>query len=95
MTLRVRATLTVERPSLRVRDQRTKPASTKRKVWISGKWREVETGPREMIGRVSKPGPAVITDYGSTTLIPPNWTARLDLAGSLILFAPGSARYFA
>ena len=86
VTLRVRATLAVERPSLRVRSQRTKPASTKRKVWISGKWREVETGPREMIGRVPKSGPAIITDYGSTTLVPPNWTARLDSAGSLILF---------
>jgi N-methylhydantoinase A len=87
VTLRVRATLGVERPSLRVRPQRTKPASTTRKVWVSGKWREVETGPREMIGRIPKPGPAIITDYGATTLIPPNWNARLDSAGSMILAA--------
>jgi N-methylhydantoinase A len=87
VTLRLRATLRVERPSLRVRNQQAGGAPTKRKVWISGKWREVETGPREMIGRLSRPGPAVITDYGSTTLIPPNWTARLDSAGSLILAA--------
>jgi N-methylhydantoinase A/oxoprolinase/acetone carboxylase beta subunit len=92
VTLRVRATLPVERPSLRVRPQRTKPASTKRNVWISGKWREVETGPREIIGRVPKPGPAIVTDYGSTTLIPPNWTARLDSAGSLILVSTGDTR---
>ena len=85
VTLRVRATLAVERPSLRVRSQRTKPPSTNRDVWISGKWRNVETGPREIVGRIAKPGPAIITDYGSTTLIPPHWTARLDSAGSLIL----------
>jgi N-methylhydantoinase A len=36
VTLRVRATLAVERPSLRVSSQRAKPASTKRRVWISG-----------------------------------------------------------
>jgi N-methylhydantoinase A/oxoprolinase/acetone carboxylase beta subunit len=40
-----------------------------------------------MIGRAPTPGPAIITDYGSSTLIPPNWTARLDSVGSLILTA--------
>jgi N-methylhydantoinase A len=85
VTLRLRATRAVKRPSLRVSGQRMKPASTKRRVWISGKWREVETGPREMIGRTPKSGPMVITDYGSTTLIPPSWTARMNSAGSLIL----------
>ena len=87
VTLRVRATLAVERPSLGVFSQRTKPTSSIRSVWISGKWRSVETGPREMLGRMPKLGPAIITDYGSTTLVPPGWTARLDSAGSLILAA--------
>ncbi len=87
VTLRLRATLAVERPSLRVRRRQASGVSAKRTVWISGKWREVETGPREMIGRDPEPGPMVITDYGSTTLIPPNWSARLDSAGSLILVA--------
>jgi N-methylhydantoinase A len=85
VTLRVRATLAVERPSLRVRRQQATATSAKRKVWISGKWRDVETGPREMIGRAPHAGPAIITDYGSTTLVPPNWTARIGSAGSLIL----------
>ena len=92
VTLRMRATLAVARPSLRVRPQPAKLVSTKRNVWISGKWREAETGPREIISRVPRPGPAIITDYGSTTLIPPNWTARLDSAGSLILANPTDAR---
>jgi len=38
-----------------------------------------------MVGGVAGPGPAVITDYGSTVLVPPGWKARLDSAGSLIL----------
>lgn len=87
VTLRVRATLAVERPSLRVRPQRMKREPAIRNVWVSGRWRNVETGPREMVGRVPMAGPAVIADYGSTTLIPPGWTARRDTAGSLILRA--------
>jgi hypothetical protein len=27
----------------------------------------------------------LITDYGSTTLVPDRWTARVDRAGTLVL----------
>ena len=30
-------------------------------------------------------GPLLVTDYGSTTLMPPGWRAELDQAGNLIL----------
>lgn len=84
VTLRVRATVAVARPSLRVRPS-AKGRELKRRVWIAGRWRNVLTGSREMIGRAHLRGPLVITDYGATTLVPPGWTARLDSAGSLIL----------
>ncbi len=75
VTLRVRATVRVEKPSLRVgRPQRQ--FGEARRVWIDGKWRQVAASSR---------GPALIADYGSTTLVPAGWSIRQDVAGSLIL----------
>jgi N-methylhydantoinase A len=89
VTLRVQATIATERPSLRARFARAGGETAKRRVWrrvwMDGRWRKVTTGGREMVGGVAGPGPAVITDYGSTVLVPPGWKARLDSAGSLIL----------
>jgi N-methylhydantoinase A len=31
------------------------------------------------------PGPAIVTEYSATTLIPPDWSARVDRNGNLIL----------
>jgi N-methylhydantoinase A len=75
VTLRVRATVRVERPELRGAEKRAK-FGEKRRVWIDGRWREV--GP-------SRRGPALIVDYGSTTLVPAGWSIKEDGAGSLIL----------
>jgi N-methylhydantoinase A len=84
VTLRVRAIVRIEKPSLRVRAERgAKPGL--RRVWTGGRWREIHSSPRESIGSRSLSGPALITDYGSTTLVPSGWSIRRDSAGSLIL----------
>jgi len=70
VTLRVRATLAVERPSLRTRGRKASIEFARRRVWVAGRWRNT---------------PAIVADYGSTTLVPPGWAARMDSAGSLIL----------
>ena len=75
VTLRVRATVRVKKPVLRAAVRRSKFGETRR-IWIDGRWREV--GP-------SSRGPALIADYGSTTLVPPGWSMRQDRAGSIIL----------
>jgi N-methylhydantoinase A len=75
VTLRVRATVRVEKPSLRVARPLRKFGDARR-IWIDGKWREVGASSR---------GPALIADYGSTTLVPAGWSIRQDTAGSLIL----------
>jgi N-methylhydantoinase A len=75
VTLRVRAIVRVEKPSLRVARSLRKFGESRR-IWIDGRWREV--GP-------SSYGPALIADYGSTTLVPASWSIRQDAAGSLIL----------
>jgi len=33
-------------------------------------------------------GPAVITEYSATTVLPPKWTAMVSKTGDLILRAP-------
>jgi N-methylhydantoinase A/oxoprolinase/acetone carboxylase beta subunit len=66
VTLRVRATVRVEKPALRA------PRSIRgeiRRVWIDGRWRNVKSSSR---------GPALIADYGSTTLVPEGWSIRQD-----------------
>ena len=78
VTLRLRATIAVKRPSLR--DRNATPVFAKRRVWIEGRWRNLPGGE----GKIAR-APALVTDYGSTTLIPPGWKIRLDTAGSLIL----------
>ena len=84
VTLRVRAMVRVKKPSLRAPVmQRLQTAP--RRVWIEGRWREIAASPREGLGARALPGPALITDYGSTTLVPAGWSMRQDRAGSLIL----------
>ncbi len=90
VTLRVRATVKVEKPSLRVPASRRHPSGTRR-VWLEGHWRNVIAAPRESLGASAVPGPALITDYGATTLVPADWTMRQDRAGSLILRRAGAS----
>jgi N-methylhydantoinase A len=84
VTLRVRATVWVEKPSLRTPSS-PRVSGGRRRVWIEGRWREMLTSPREGLGARPLRGPALITDYGSTTLVPAGWSMRQDRAGSLIL----------
>jgi N-methylhydantoinase A len=89
VTLRVRATVRVEKPSLRVPATPRHPSGTRR-IWLDGKWRNVTAAPRESLGARALPGPALITDYGSTTLVPAGWTMKQDRAGSLIVRRAGA-----
>jgi N-methylhydantoinase A len=87
VTLRVRATLSVKKPVLTTpRSGAASIASMPmRRVWIGRRWQRIPAAPRETIGPKTLPGPALIADYGSTTLVPPGWSMRLDAAGTLVL----------
>lgn len=76
VTLRVRATVRVEKPSLRVARPPRGSFGEARRLWVGGKWCEVGASPH---------GPVLIADYGSTTLVPKGWSIRQDSVGSLIL----------
>lgn len=82
VTIRLRASLRTEKASLAA-PKTLSPGVTIRRVWLNGKWRQLPSGPREAIAMLA--GPALITDYGSTTLIPEGWTATLDSAATLVL----------
>ncbi len=84
VTIRVRAKLTVERPRLTMRraaTKRRKPAI--RSVHSGGAWHNTPVHARAELPKTTLRGPALVIDYGSTTLIPPGWRFSLDKFGNL------------
>ncbi len=83
VTIRVRARETVERPRL-VRGPRKPGTPEKRRVYVGGSWHVVPAWKREQLGSTTLAGPALVLDYGSTTLIPAAWRFHVDSAGNLV-----------
>jgi N-methylhydantoinase A len=83
VTIRVRARIAVPRPSLVTRPKPAASAPSKRSVYSAGKWRSAPLYPRSSVGSRPRPGPALVVDYGSTTLIPPGWRFAVDRSGNL------------
>ena len=86
VTIRVRAQLAVEKPKLiskRAPSRRAgKPAF--RRIHSAGAWRGTAVYSRSSLPASKLRGPALILDYGSTTLIPPGWSFSLDKVGNVI-----------
>ncbi len=85
VTIRVRARQRVAKPKL-TREPFRKRRADKRRVWVEG-WRDIPALPRSQVGSRRAAGPALILDYGSTTLVPPGWWYRNDRSGNLIISA--------
>jgi N-methylhydantoinase A/oxoprolinase/acetone carboxylase beta subunit len=84
VTIRVRARTTLEKPKL-VRSGAAKTEKPEpRRIWIGG-WKKVDAWKRSSLSNRGKQGPALVLDYGSTTLVPPAWKFRVDPAGNLLL----------
>jgi len=88
VTIRVRAKRTVEKPKLETRSTpgasmgtRQKPVI--RKIHSAGAWRATRVYPRSELSPAKLRGPALVVDYGSTTLVPPGWRFALDRFGNL------------
>ena len=84
VTIRVRARATSPKPHL------TRPATEKgapevRRVWVNDSWRRVPVWNREQLAKTPVSGPALVPDYGSTTLVPPGWRFHVDQAGNLLV----------
>ena len=91
VTLRVRA----RRKTLpiRLKSQSADPpvTNTKRSVWIVNRWKNIPVLDRSVLGSAKAPGPALLLDYGSTTLIPPGWSYHKDATGNVILQYGGAS----
>jgi N-methylhydantoinase A len=85
VTVRVRARQQLARPSLTAPVDSTAAAPPSRLIHIDGAWLDTPVYARHQVPRHPHPGPALIRDYGSTTLVGPGWSFRLDPAGCLLL----------
>jgi N-methylhydantoinase A len=84
VTIRVRARTRLPKPGIVAAPKRSgKPIL--RRVWMDGGWRNAAVWKREQLGSAARKGPALILDYGSTTVAPPGWSFRVDRAGNLLL----------
>jgi N-methylhydantoinase A len=86
VTARVRATVAVKKVGALRRSVGTqvgRPVLQSRRIYSAGKFRLTTVYNRDQFTRAK--GPVLIVDYGSTTLVPPGWTALRDLHGNLIL----------
>ncbi len=87
VTIRVRARVKVDKP--RPAPLRRSRASTpeRRRVWVAGRWRDMPVFRREQVPATPVAGPALVLDYGATTLVAPGWRLHVDRLGNLILRA--------
>jgi N-methylhydantoinase A len=86
VTIRVRAIRETPKPALEgvAVQQNSKPFETRR-CFVSGGWKRVPVFRREDVGRGARKGPALVLDYGATTLVSSGWSFRRDKAGTLIV----------
>lgn len=84
VTIRVRARTTLKKPKLKRSAAATAGKPEQRRVWVGG-WKKIDSVSRSILTNRSKQGPALVLDYGSTTLVPAGWKFRVDPAGNLLL----------
>jgi N-methylhydantoinase A len=84
VTLRVKARIPVKRPVIRREPGGPAAGEHARKIRIAGKWVRAAVYRRSELSSRAKRGPALVIDYGSTTLIPAGWRFLVDTAGNLI-----------
>ncbi len=85
VTLRLRAWQPSAQVLARPMTPANPPGGEKAAVIFGGKAWPAAVASRESLGNNALRGPAVITEYSATTVLPPDWTARRDPAGNLIL----------
>jgi N-methylhydantoinase A len=85
VTLRVRARVPTPKPAIvpleRLKARKPEPRS----LHVGGRRRTVPVWRREQVGARARKGPALVLDYGSTTLVLPGWTFHTDRVGNLVL----------
>jgi N-methylhydantoinase A len=87
VTLRLRARLAVPKPEMRRQYVLHDDPPESRPVYVDGRWREIPAYARTQVPQDPLPGPALLVDYGSTTLISSGWRFRRDTWGTVIVVA--------
>ena len=89
VSLRVQAVGRVHRPDIRPLDDSggdAAPVASRRVYWRAGGWIDCGIWQRGDLGvGASVAGPAIIEEYGSTTVVPETWRSTTDRYGNLIL----------
>jgi N-methylhydantoinase A len=87
VAVRVRAVIPSGKMHMRQASRRATHGNglTLRRMFVSGRWRQVPCLSRTEVGRSGRPGPLLVLDYGSTALVPPGWRAKTDPSGTLIV----------
>ncbi len=85
VTLRLRARRKTPPIKLQAQKSSNPPSAIKRRVWTKRGWRNLPVLQQAAISTKPTQGPALVLDYGSTTLIPPQWSHRRDAAGNLVI----------
>jgi N-methylhydantoinase A len=85
VTVRVRARVKTTKPRLVRLQPQAGGLPEKRRVRVAGRWARVPACRREQLSKAVKKGPALVIDYGATTLVPPGWNYLRDQAGNLLL----------
>lgn len=87
VTLRVRARVKTPRIRMTTKSPAIKNVSKHitRKVFVAGAWHPLPLLTRQQVTSSSKRGPALLLDYGSTTLIPPGWKYSRDRVNNVLL----------
>ncbi|HKW98244.1 MAG TPA: hydantoinase/oxoprolinase family protein [Bryobacteraceae bacterium] len=85
VTVRVRATLEVKKLSAGRTKRVPQPIRPNaHNMFTAGRFRRVPVFVRDQTPEIGTPGPALVVDYGATTLIPGGWKFLVDRAGNLI-----------
>ena len=92
VTVRVRARRKTPKPSLTAEPATTNDNPSGRRIFVAGRWRKMPVLARNQVSSRASAGPALITDYGATTLIPPGWQYHQDECGMLIIHRKPSRR---
>jgi N-methylhydantoinase A len=92
VTIRVRARRAVQKPKLATRRAAGTSIGTSqkpplRRIHTAGAWRQTPVYRRAQLSSAKLRGPALVADYGSTTLVPPSWRFTLDRFGNLKITA--------
>jgi N-methylhydantoinase A len=89
VSLRLRASGITLKPTLprRRRTSRAKPKPQRiEQVYLAERPTRLPVYSRDSLEAGARiAGPAIITEYGSTTLLPPNWRGKVDAALNLII----------